>query len=102
MVWAGEPFVVADGADVTRTTTVELAETATALIRETLVLGRSSELGGRLRSRTAVRRESRPIMVEDLVLTPDDRVAPGLLGDARVIDSLLRLGGCGRCRTAAR
>ena len=93
LIWAGEPFVVADGAEVTRTTSVDLAETATAVIRETVVLGRSREQGGRLRSRTAVRRDGRPVMIEDLVLDPADREAPGLLGDARVIDSLLRLGG---------
>ena len=41
LVWHGEPFVVAEGADVTRTTSVELAAGASVSLRETLVLGRS-------------------------------------------------------------
>ncbi|QJW35839.1 urease accessory protein UreD [Cellulosimicrobium protaetiae] len=60
LVWDALPFVVADGADVERTTRVSLADGGTqgdrgvALLRETLVLGRTGEVGGRLRSRTRV------------------------------------------------
>lgn len=133
LVWDALPFVVADGADVERTTRVSLAagggrrEPGVALLRETLVLGRSGEVGGRLRSRTRVdlsepgaaptsrgvggtgesatpdgsgppwrsdpaRPEHvRELFVEDLDLD-DDRALPGILGDARVVDSVLCLG----------
>ena len=52
--WAGEPFVVADGADVPRTLVVARPDPPVRL-RETLVLGRSGEVGGRLRTRTDLR-----------------------------------------------
>jgi urease accessory protein len=133
LVWDALPFVVADGADVERTTRVSLADGGArgaggvALLRETLVLGRTGESGGRLRSRTCVelsasldtrvprgaattgesaapdgsvstwqsdpaRREGvRELFVEDLDLR-DDRVLPGVLGTARVVDSVLCLG----------
>ena len=133
LVWDALPFVVADGADVERTTRVSLADGGArgaggvALLRETLVLGRTGESGGRLRSRTCVelsasldtrvprgaattgesaapdgsvstwqsdpaRREGvRELFVEDLDLG-DDRVLPGVLGTARVVDSVLCLG----------
>ncbi len=92
LVWAGEPFVIADGADVTRRTSVELADDATVVLRETLVLGRSAERGGRLRTTSLVRRAGRPVLHEELWLDPADRGRPGLLGDVRVLDSLLVLG----------
>ena len=88
LVWHGEPFVVAEGADVTRTLTVELAGDASAVIHETLVLGRSGEARGRLRSRTDVRRRDAPVLIEDL----DARVG---VGAHRVLDQVLRLGSPG-------
>ncbi|WP_264031645.1 urease accessory protein UreD [Cellulosimicrobium sp. SH8] len=133
LVWDALPFVVADGADVERTTRVSLAdggargERGVALLRETLVLGRTGEVGGRLRSRTRVDlsapgatrtpavvertgesaapdgsfpawqgdprrpRCARELFVEDLDLG-DDRALPGILGDVRVVDSVLCLG----------
>ena len=92
LTWAGEPLVVADGADVTRCTSIGLADGASATLRETVVLGRSGEVGGALRSRVRVHREGRPILFEDLQLDPRDRFGPGLLGRHRVVDSLLALG----------
>ncbi|MBD8079070.1 urease accessory protein UreD [Cellulosimicrobium arenosum] len=124
LVWDALPFVVAQGADVERRTDVRLGEGAVALLRETLVLGRTGETGGRLRSRTivdlsaprhprdsraaddsqqdelSVPREplgprtadgSRELFVEDLDLR-DDRTLPGILGDGRVVDSVLLAG----------
>lgn len=90
LVWAGEPFVVADGADVERFLGLDLAPGATALVRETLVLGRHGEVGGRLHNRTLVRRDGREVLVEDLLLD-EHRRAPGRLGQARVLDSILAL-----------
>lgn len=91
LVWEGLPFVVAAGADVTRTTTAVLAEGATLLLRETLVLGRTGEVGGDLRSGTRCTLAGRPAFVDDLRLDAS-RTAPGILGAERVLDSVLCLG----------
>lgn len=93
LTYAGEPFVVADGADVTRRLDVDLAPGAAAVVRDTVVLGRSGQVGGRLRSLTAVRAGGRPVLLEDQRLDPDRlRPAPGLLGPHRVVDTVLQLG----------
>jgi urease accessory protein len=98
LIWAGEPFVVARGANVVRSTTIDLGAGAVACIRETLVLGRSGEVGGAVRS-TLTARETvmcEPpveLIVEDLDLThPHIRGLPGLLGESRVIDTVSLLG----------
>ncbi|MEO7448376.1 MAG: urease accessory protein UreD [Humibacillus sp.] len=92
LAWAGLPFVVADGSDVTRRTTVELDEGATAVLRETLVLGRTGEQGGRLTSSLAARLAGRPLLCEELTLHPASRRDPALLGGARCVDVLTSLG----------
>jgi urease accessory protein len=86
LVWHGEPFVVAQGADVLRSTTIDLAAGACLRLRETLVLGRSGEGPGTLVSRTDVHREGVPVLVEEL------DAALGL-GSHRVVDQVLTLGG---------
>jgi urease accessory protein len=93
LTWAGEPFVIADGADVHRVTTIDLATHATACLRETLVFGRVGEQGGALRATTRVLLEDAELLVEDLDLAgPDVRRLPGVLGSCRVIDTILALG----------
>jgi urease accessory protein len=99
LIWAGEPFVVARGANVARATTVELGEGAVACIRETLVLGRSAETGGAIRSTMMVRHpptvagQPTDLLCETLDLTdPPTRSLPGLLGAARIIDTVSLLG----------
>lgn len=93
LTYAGEPFVVGDGADVLRTLDVDLGPDAAAAVRDTVVLGRAGQRGGRLRSRTAVRREGRPALLEDQLLDPGGlRDAPGMLGAHRVLDTVLWLG----------
>jgi urease accessory protein len=91
--------VVARGANVTRSTSIDLADGAVACIRETLVLGRSAEIGGAIRSTMTVRRvtagadRSTDLLREDLDLTePAVRGLPGLLGNSRVIDTVSLLG----------
>jgi len=85
LVWHGEPFVVAEGADVRRTLTAHLAASSSLALRETLVLGRSSEVPGRLVARTDVTRGGSPVLVEEL------DSATGL-GPHRVLDQVLRVG----------
>ena len=91
LVWQGLPFVVSAGADVSRSTTASLARDAALLLRETLVLGRTGEVGGDLRSTTRCVLDGRPAFVEDLRLDAS-RTAPGILGGARVLDSVLCVG----------
>ncbi|WP_337061882.1 urease accessory protein UreD [Kineococcus sp. G2] len=91
--WHGEPFVVATGAAVERSTDVELAEGAVALLRETLVLGRTGERGGALLARTRAHLAGRPLLAEDLDLRePALRSSPAVLGAARCVDSVALLG----------
>ena len=93
LIWRGEPFVVASGANVTRCSEVALAAGATAVIRETLVLGRSGEVGGALINRIRVTYAGTPLLAEDLDLSAAaDRCRPGLLGAARVVDAAMFLG----------
>ena len=96
--WHGEPFVVSDGANVLRHSSIRLAPGARAALRETVVLGRSGETGGSLTSRTRVDLAGRPLLVEDLDLSdPAARALVGVLGmphgpPHRVLDSVLLLG----------
>lgn len=93
LTYAGEPFVVGDGADVTRTLEVDLGPDAAAVLRDTVVLGRAGQVGGRLRSTMAVRAGGRPVLLEDQRLDPDRlRRAPGMLGAHRVLDTVTWLG----------
>ncbi|SEQ63758.1 urease accessory protein UreD [Microlunatus flavus] len=93
LTYAGEPFVVGDGADVTRTLQLDVAEDAAAVLRDTVVLGRTGQTGGCLRSRTRLCRAGCDVLVEDQRLDPDRlRTAPGLLGAHRVLDTVTWLG----------
>ena len=91
LIWLGEPFVVAQGANVRRNTTIELADGAVACLRETLVLGRTGETGGIVRSTMSVGVDGAPLLLEDLELGAH-RDLPGVIGAARVVDSLALLG----------
>lgn len=91
LIWHALPLVVADGANVNRSTRVNLAEGATALLRETVVLGRHGEVGGNIHQRTEVVQTGRPMLIEDLRLV-GGQVIPGVLGENRVLDSCLSLG----------
>jgi len=91
--YAGEPLILSDGSDVTRTLTVDLADGAVALLRETLVFGRAGEVGGTVDSSTVLRREGVEFCRERLVLDPEARSRPGVLTGVRVVDSVLTLGG---------
>lgn len=93
LVWSGEPFVVAGGAQVERSTRADVADGGRLLLRETLVLGRSGEVAGALRARTDLSLCGRPALVEDLDLREaGHRDRPGVLGGHRVVDTLTLLG----------
>lgn len=93
LLWHGEPFVVASGADVVRRVEVDLAAGASALLREVLVLGRSGEEGGALLATTRARLAGRALLAEDLDLRePGLRRSPALLGTARCVDTVTLLG----------
>jgi len=92
LVWPSLPFVVADGADVLRLTHVDLAPGARVVLRETLVLGRTGEAGGRVRTTVRARLDDRPLLVETFVAEPATMVDPALLGGARCLDTVLVLG----------
>ncbi|WP_408907130.1 urease accessory protein UreD [Streptomyces cavernicola] len=91
--WDARPFVVCDGARVTRSMDVRLAAGARMLWRDTLVLGRSGERGGTVRATTRATYDGHELLIEDLDLTdPDLRELPGILGPHRVIGAVTALG----------
>jgi urease accessory protein len=92
VVWEGLPFVVCEGAEVRRSTVIEMASGARAVVRETLVLGRAGEHGGTLRQATRVSLAGAELLVEDLDLHAARRRAPGVLGEDRVLDTVSAFG----------
>jgi urease accessory protein len=92
VTWRGEPFVVADGATVDRATSVVVDEASVAALRETVVLGRTGEPGGALRTSTRVTRAGRPVLAEDLDLSPGARDGVAVLAGHRCLDSLTVVG----------
>jgi len=92
LVWPSLPFVVANGADVLRLTHVDLAPGARVVLRETLVLGRTGEAGGRVRTTVRAHQADRPLLVETFVMEPASVLDPALLDGARCLDTLLVLG----------
>jgi urease accessory protein len=97
--WSGQPLVVADGADVSRTLELDVAATGRALVRDTVVLGRTGESGGRLRTRTSIRCADRLVAVEGQDLDPELRRLPGVLGDLRVLDTITAVSETGAFQT---
>lgn len=92
LVWHGEPLVVSDGARLDRRTDVDLADGARLLMRDTLALGRTGESGGSLTCRTRMSLDGEPALAEDLLLSAQQRVRPGILGEAKVVDTITALG----------
>ena len=88
--WASEPLVVADGAEVTRHLRIAVADGGRLLLRDQVALGRSGQEGGRLDCHTTMTYAGRPALVEQLEVRSG--LAPGALGDARVVDSVTGLG----------
>ena len=92
LVWAGEPLVVCDGARVVRTLDVDVADTGRLLLRDRVALGRTGETGGDLTCRTTMAYAARPALVEELTLRGGSGAGTGVLGGARVVDSVTALG----------
>lgn len=88
--WLSQPFVVAAGAVVRRSTRVTLGAGSRLLLRETVVLGRAGEAPGTVTNSLRVAGPDRPVVAEDLHLGP--AAPPLLLGRARVLDNLLLVG----------
>lgn len=92
LIWHGGQFVAAQGSHAHRSTELTLGRHARALIKETLVLGRSGESHAELRSRLHVRLGEQELLVEDLDLTEDTRVLPGIVGAAKVLSTVVAAG----------
>lgn len=107
LVWDAQPLVVSTGADVQRTNCLWLGEGAVACVRETVVLGRWGEVGGRVVTSMRVDGPGGPVLHDELRLD-GARPEPGVLGHHRVVDSVVLLGrhpptpeGGGDARSAA-
>ncbi|MCC3291890.1 urease accessory protein UreD [Arthrobacter sp. zg-Y1110] len=92
MIWEGAPFVAASGSNVLRETRVKLGPGARLLIRETLVLGRSGEEAGPLRSIARLTGPNGDYLYEDLDLRGTRHRAVGVLGTAKVLSSATAAG----------
>jgi urease accessory protein len=92
LTWAARPFVVSSGADVHRSTCIAADAGCTAILRETLVLGRAGEVGGALRSVTEIAYGDAPLLVERLDLGVGDREGWATLHGARCLDTLTAVG----------
>ncbi|WP_374976457.1 urease accessory protein UreD [Microbacterium trichothecenolyticum] len=91
LTWDGLPTVITDAGSLTRSLTIRLGRLSSAVLRETLVLGRTGELGGRLTADTDVSDTIGPLVRETLEVRGDARV-PGILGANRVMDSIIAVG----------
>lgn len=92
VVWAGEPFVLAAGSRVRRSTEVRLGPEARLAVRETTVLGRHLERAGVLDlGWSAYGPAGEPWLVERMILD-ESAHRPGVLGGNRALGSVVALG----------
>ncbi|MBD7996772.1 urease accessory protein UreD [Arthrobacter sp. Sa2CUA1] len=92
LIWDSAPFVAAGGSNVLRQTRMRLGTGSRVLLRETLVLGRSGEAGGALRSVTRLSGPDGDVLYEDLDLTGGRLAAVGVLGTSKVLASATAAG----------
>jgi urease accessory protein len=93
LTWLGAPVVVARGADVRRTMSVELSARGRLLLGETVVLGRARQSYGSLSSRTRIVCDGRATVDETLETGDPDTVrSPVVAGHAGVICALTLAG----------
>ncbi len=92
IAWHGEPFVVAGGASVDRSTTGLVGAGSVLALRETLVFGRAGEVGGALRTRTRIDLGGVPALAEDLDLSPAGRARWTTMRGQRCLDTVTTVG----------
>ncbi len=92
LVWEAEPFIVADGAQVTRTTTARLAAGAGLSLTESFVLGRVGERGGTVVSTLSVDHEGLPLLRESATLSGVGEEQVFVRGEARVVTTRASFG----------
>jgi urease accessory protein len=103
LVLEDAPLVVAEGADVVRTTTIRLGEGATAIVRDLVVLGRAGEGRGRLESLLRVEGPAGVILHDALRIEPGEADAyVALPPGARAIGTVAWLGAAEGGEPAAR
>ena len=106
--WLPQETILFQGADLTRTTRVDLGDGACCLMLETVVLGRlamkETVTQARLTDRRAVYSRGRPLHVEALALTPEtlrESHAPAVLGGALAFATLALCGPAAQTATDA-
>lgn len=92
LIWHGAEFVAAQGSSAHRNTKLVLEPGARALLKETLVLGRSGESHIRLLSRMHISLDGQELLVEELALTPEVRRLPGIVGTSKAISTVIAAG----------
>lgn len=93
--WQPQPIVVAAGAEHRLDLCARLDPTATAVLVETAVLGRSGEPPGRYRSRWRVTSGEQPLLSADLDVGPGAAAGwdgPAVIGGSRVLVTALVVG----------
>lgn len=92
LIWHGNQFVAAQGSNAHRCTQLTLDHGARALLKETLVLGRSRETAVCLQNSIRVCLQQRELLVEDLDVGAHTRQAPGVVGTARAVSTVTAAG----------
>ncbi len=88
-VWLPEPMIAARGCHHVNNIDIELADDSRLLLREELLLGRRGESSGRIRQVLRVRRDRRPLYLQELVLGEDSSRSPAVVGSHRAVGSML-------------
>jgi urease accessory protein len=94
LAWETEPTVLVRGCDHEATADLRLADRASLLWREVVVLGRHDEPTGSLLQRLRVDRAGRPLVRNDLAVGPawPGSLGPAGVGDARSVATALVVG----------
>ncbi|MGI5130584.1 urease accessory protein UreD [Pseudonocardia sp. CA-107938] len=92
--WAPEPTIVTDGAELAAQLRVDVAAGGTAIVRETVVLGRHGQRGGRHRGALVASVDGTPLIAHVAQLDGADPVlcGPGGSAGARAYGSMLVIG----------
>lgn len=88
LLWNALPLVIASGARVTRATTLSMHPTARALLRETIVLGRSGEVGGQVTVIQDARYDDGSPIASERLDVDGSAPSPVVLGRQRVLDAV--------------